>query len=157
MRSVLGKLIGRVLFCKFMDRAAGDVVNLQKENETSIFHSTDRIFLYQFPLISYSSAELEGLQQDKWHHLCVSWNGNRKTGFGKFYRDGGLIIERSIRQCRTTPRKGDYMTLMGTKESYSKLMGDQGQLHISGFALWNRVLTDEEILENSGSRQSFKN
>jgi len=32
---------------------------------------------------------------------------------------------------------------------------DRGEMHISGFALWNRILTDEEMRESAKSCQGY--
>lgn len=85
-----------------------------------------------------SSAKFEGLKDDHWHQVCVSYT----SGHVKFYKDGTLIHSRD--DCKSiTIRNGEYMAIANS--------GREGKdiVLITGYVLWDRILTDEEILESS--------
>ena len=103
------------------------------------------------------------MQISKWYHLCISWKASTDWSApenAKFYRDGVAFPSRYGR-CRASERRGgEYMTLMGIQrhkemENRKFNFADKGEMHISGFGLWNRILTDEEIREIGESCQGY--
>ncbi|XP_078358640.1 uncharacterized protein LOC144643310 isoform X2 [Oculina patagonica] len=80
---------------------------------------------------------------NQWHHVCVTWDG--KTGQAKFFEDGTLVQTRDDCQV-TTIGGGDHMALGYTYASYSHNLDS---VLITGYVLWDRILTGEEIRESS--------
>ena len=107
------------------------------------------------------------MQKKSWYHLYVSWRASTPDADmyvapddAKFYRDG-VQVQRPrpqyINHCRALVRRGgEYMTLTGIqKHKEMEKYADRGEMHISVFALWNRILTDEEIREIAKSCQGY--
>ena len=90
------------------------------------------------PSFSLGRMSFEQLLDKKWHHICVTWNG--ESGVVMQYLDGtkkqagtGLVWE----------YEGGGALKMGDSTSFP--------YHISGLNLWDKVLTPENIKDMSAS------
>ena len=80
-----------------------------------------------------------------WHQMCVSWDGN--TGQAKFYKDGKLI--KTHNRCkRTTIGAGKLYLGHSERKTYGYGRKDYDSMLITGYVLWDRILTDGDILES---------
>lgn len=81
--------------------------------------------------------------------MCVSWDGT--TGQGKFYGDGTLIHTRN--DCAQTTVGGggyrQYIALGYSDRGHKDYIKYAERILITGYVLWDNILTDEEILESS--------
>ena len=94
---------------------------------------------------------IPGDRLEYWHQVCVSWNGN--TGQGKFYTDGKLMQTRN--DCkRTTIGDGKFMSL--GHSNLRKYRDGMEILFMTGYVLWDKILTDEQIRESSRECQETK-
>ncbi|RMX41838.1 hypothetical protein pdam_00012500, partial [Pocillopora damicornis] len=90
----------------------------------------------------YTKGTVKELDDHHWHHVCMAWDGNARTI--KYFKDGNSIP--SDDDCQAQDKlKGNpkYLTV-----GYSRRkLGDE--VRLTGFNLWDRVLTNKEVLDNA--------
>ena len=110
-----------------------------------VFWLTFYFFPIPFP-DSYTKGTVKELDDHHWHHVCMAWDGNARTI--KYFKDGNSIPSdddcQALDKLKGNPR---YLTV-----GYSRRkLGDE--VRLTGFNLWDRVLTNKEVLDNARSCQ----
>ncbi|KAJ7356382.1 Neuronal pentraxin-2 [Desmophyllum pertusum] len=81
--------------------------------------------------------EAYNLMDDQWHHICLVWDGTQDSGYTSYYKDG---IEVKHQICSEGPRTAGGKLQLGGG-------GRTENVDMTGFYLWNRMLTEIEIAE----------
>ena len=76
---------------------------------------------------------------DQWHHICILWEGAADSGYTSYYRDGAEV---KFQPCSVGTRNAGGALQIGGG-------GRTENVGITGFNLWNRILTESEIVEEA--------
>ncbi|XP_078358676.1 neuronal pentraxin receptor-like [Oculina patagonica] len=79
------------------------------------------------------------LMGNRWHHICLLWDGTRGSGYTSFYKDG---LKVKFQSCSVGPRTGGGNLQLGGGERTETV-------EMTSFYLWNRMLTENEIAEEA--------
>ena len=78
---------------------------------------------------------------DQWHHICILWEGAADSGYTSYYRDGAEV---KFQPCSVGTRNAGGALQIGGG-------GRTENVGIKGFNLWNRILTESEIVEEANT------
>ena len=86
-----------------------------------------------------STFDATNLMDDQWHHICILWDGAADSGYTSYYRDGAEV---KFQPCSVGTRNAGGAFQIGGG-------GRTENVGITGFNLWNRILTESEIVEEA--------
>ncbi|MFA9392994.1 MAG: LamG-like jellyroll fold domain-containing protein [Prolixibacteraceae bacterium] len=90
------------------------------------------------------------LNDNLWHHIAFTYDANGELNNFKMYINGILHLEKTVIGAIVP---GDGMLMIGSSALGNSWYYD-AKYHIDDVRLWNRALTQEELLENQGKKLS---
>ena len=78
---------------------------------------------------------------DQWHHIYILWDGAADSGYTSYCRDGAEV---KFQPCSVSTRNAGGALQIGGG-------GRKENVGITGFNLWNRILTESEIVEEANT------